>query len=75
LAARTREVRERCEAKAVLGVALFRSESEQVIELHLITPEDEKSRRLTYGGPPNYSPRWASNAALNWLRLIAEGTK
>lgn len=75
LAARTREVRERCEAKAALGVALFRSESEQVIELHLVTPAGEKSRRLTYGGPPNYSPRWAGNMALNWLRLTAEGTK
>jgi competence/damage-inducible protein CinA-like protein len=75
LAARTREVRERSEAKAALGVALFRSESEQVIELHLILPDDEKSRRLTYGGPPNYSPRWAGNMALNWLRLTAEGKK
>ena len=75
LAARTREVRERCEAKAALGVALFRSESEQVIELHLVTPAGEKSRRLTYGGPPNYSPRWAGNMALNWLRLTAEGAK
>jgi competence/damage-inducible protein CinA-like protein len=75
LAARTREVRERCEAKAALGVALFRSESEQVIELHLVTPAGEKSRRHTYGGPPNYSPRWAGNMALNWLRLTAEETK
>lgn len=75
LAARTREVRERSGAKAALGVALFRSESEQVIELHLIHPDDEKSRRLTYGGPPNYSPRWAANMALNLLRLAAEGTK
>jgi competence/damage-inducible protein CinA-like protein len=75
LAARTREVRERSGAKAALGVALFRSESEQVIELHLIHPDDEKSRRLTYGGPPNYSPRWAVNMALNWLRLAAEGKR
>ncbi len=75
LAARTREVRERSEAKAALGVALFRSKSEQVIELHLILPDDEKSRRLTYGGPPNYSPRWAGNMALNWLRLTAAGKK
>jgi len=75
LAARTREVRERTEAKAALGVALFRSESEQVIELHLVTPDGEVSRRLTYGGPPNYSPRWAVNMALNWLRLTAGQTK
>lgn len=75
LAARTREIRERSQAKAALGVALFRSESEQVIELHLVLPEEEKSRRLTYGGPPNYSPRWAGNMALNWLRLTVEGKK
>ncbi|RJP55318.1 MAG: competence/damage-inducible protein A [Anaerolineaceae bacterium] len=75
LAARTRQVRERSGAKAALGVALFRRESEQVIELYLILPDDEKSRRLTYGGPPNYSPRWAVNMALNWLRLAAEGNK
>ena len=75
LAARTREVCERTKAKAALGVALFRSESEQVIELHIITPEGENSRRLTYGGPPNYSSRWAANIGLNWLRLVAEGAK
>jgi len=75
LAARTRELRERSGAKAALGVALFRSESEQAIELHLATPEGEKSHRLTYGGPPNYSPRWAGNMALNWLRLTAGKTK
>ena len=75
LAARTRELRERSGAKAALGVALFRSESEQAIELHLATPEGEKSQRLTYGGPPNYSPRWAGNMALNWLRLTAGKTK
>lgn len=75
LAARTREVRERTEAKAAFGVALFRSESEQVIELHLVTPDGEMSRRFTYGGPPNYSPRWAVNMALNWLRITAGQTK
>ncbi len=75
LAARTRELRERSGAKATLGVALFRSESEQAIELHLVTPKGEKSQRLTYGGPPNYSPRWAGNMALNWLRLTAGKTK
>ena len=75
LPAQTRQIRERHSAKAALGVALFRSESEQAIELHLATPEGEKSHRLTYGGPPNYSPRWAGNMALNWLRLTAGKTK
>ena len=75
LPAQTRQIRERHSAKAALGVALFRSESEQAIELHLVTPEGEKSHRLTYGGPPNYSPRWAGNMALNWLRLTAGKNK
>ena len=75
LPAQTRQIRERHSAKAALGVALFRSESEQAIELHLATPEGEKSQRLTYGGPPDYSPRWAGNMALNWLRLTAGKTK
>jgi competence/damage-inducible protein CinA-like protein len=75
LAAHTRQVCERSEAKAALGVALFRSEAEVAVELHIVTPEDEKSRRLTYGGPPKSSPRWASNAALNWLRLTAQEPK
>ena len=62
-------------SKAALGVALFRSESEQTIELFSITPDGEKSRRLTYGGPPNYSARWAGNTALNWLRHLAAERK
>lgn len=72
LAARTRQVRERSGARAALGAALFRSDSEQAIELHLITPAGEKTRRLTYGGPPNSAPRWAANMAWNWLRLAAQ---
>lgn len=71
LPTRTRQIREQHAAKTALGVALFRSESEQSIELHILSPNGEKSRRLTYGGPPNYSPRWAANMALNWLRLHA----
>jgi nicotinamide-nucleotide amidase len=70
---RTRELQKRTDASTALGVALFHSDTEQVIELHLITPEAENSRRLTYGGPPNSSPRWAANMALNWLRHAAQG--
>ncbi|MCL4824062.1 MAG: hypothetical protein KJZ57_07565, partial [Anaerolineales bacterium] len=66
-------VRARSGAKTALGAALFRSESEQTVELCIVTPEGEKSRRLTYGGPPNLSPRWAGNTALNWLRTTAQG--
>ena len=72
LSARTREAMTSHSAKAALGVALFVSENERVIEQVLITPEGEESRRLSYGGPPKYAPRWAVNLALNWLRQTAE---
>ncbi len=67
----TRQARQRHSAKAALGVALSVSDAETAIELHLVTPEGETSRRLTYGGPPKYAPRWAGNLALNWLRQTA----
>ncbi len=67
----TQKVREKFSAKVALGVALFPSETEQVIELCLLTPKGETTRRLTYAGPPKYAPRWASSNALNLLRLSA----
>jgi molybdopterin-biosynthesis enzyme MoeA-like protein len=75
LAEQTRKSMQAHSAKAALGVALFASEEEQVIEQLLITPDGEQSRRLTYGGPPKYAPRWAGNLALNWLRQTANAKK
>ena len=74
LSARMREAMRLHSAKVSLGVALFASEKETIIEQVLITPEGEESRRLSYGGPPKYAPRWAVNLALNWLRQTAEKT-
>ena len=65
------KAREKFSAKVALGVALFASETEQAIELCLLTPQGEIMRRLAYGGPPKYAPRWASSNALNLLRLSA----
>ncbi len=73
LAEHTRRVRERSGARAALGVALQRSDSNPQIALFLITPEGERSRQVGYGGPPRNAPRWAGNAALNWLRRVAQG--
>ena len=67
----TQKVREKFSTKVALGVALFPSEKEQVIELCLLTPQGEITRRLTYAGPPKYAPRWAASNALNLLRLSA----
>ena len=72
---RTRQARERHASKVALGVALFASAKEQVIEMQIDSIDGNQSRRLTYGGPPKYAPRWAGNLALNWLRQIAGGKK
>lgn len=66
-----RGAREKTSARAALGVAAYPSEGQVNIDLCLITPVREHSRRITYGGPPRNAPRWAANAALNWLRQTA----
>jgi competence/damage-inducible protein CinA-like protein len=70
---RLKNIQQETGVNAILGVGLFRTDLEQAIEICLITPEAEFSRRLTYGGPPNSAPRWAANMALNRLRLAALG--
>ncbi len=67
----TRAAREKASARAALGVAVYGSEEQVGIDLCLITPAREHLRRIAYGGPPRNAPRWAANAALNWLRQIA----
>jgi hypothetical protein len=44
---------------------------ERAAELALITPNGEKTHRITYGGPPRSLPRWSVNLALNLLRTRA----
>jgi competence/damage-inducible protein CinA-like protein len=56
-------------ADAALGVAVFMEE--RAAELALITPDGEKTHRITYGGPPRSLPRWSVNLALDWLRRRA----
>jgi hypothetical protein len=41
----------------------------------LITPDGEKTQHITYGGPPRSLARWATNLALNWLRVTVEEMK
>ncbi len=53
-----------------LGVALY--PEERAAEMALITPQGEKTHRITYGGSPRALPRWALNLALNWLRMTVE---
>jgi len=52
-----------------LGVAIYMEE--RAAEMVLITPQGEKTHRITYGGPPRSLPRWSVNLALNWVRSKA----
>jgi hypothetical protein len=65
-----RRARADSHADAALGVAVY--PEERAAEMAMITPQREKTHRITYGGPPNSLPRWAMNLALNWLRIEAE---
>ena len=56
-------------ADGALGVAVYLEE--RAAEMALITPQGEKTHRITYGGPPRSLPRWAVNLALDWLRRRA----
>ena len=64
-----RSVRMEANADAALGVALY--PQERAAEMALITPNGEKTHRITYGGPPRSLPRWSVNVALDWLRRRA----
>ena len=56
-------------ADAALGLAV--SLEERAAEVALITPQGEKTHRITYGGPPRSLPGWSVNLALDWLRRRA----
>ncbi len=72
LQAALRELREKHNAEAALGIAFFPGEGEQRAEVLLITPDGEKSRDLRYGGHPQNALSWAPNIAINILRRAAE---
>lgn len=67
-----RNARTESNADVALGVAVF--SEERAAEMILITPQGEKSHRITYGGPPRSLPHWSVNLALNWLRTKATET-
>jgi competence/damage-inducible protein CinA-like protein len=64
-----RAARAESQADAALGVSIY--PDERAAEMALITPNGEKTHRITFGGPPRSLPRWSVNLALNWLRTAA----
>jgi competence/damage-inducible protein CinA-like protein len=69
LMAALRAARADANADAALGVAMYLEE--RAAEMALITPQGEKTHRITYGGPPRSLARWSVNLALDWLRRRA----
>src|SRR5215216_2069380 len=61
----------RADSSADVALGLVVSLEERAAEMALITPQGEKTHRITYGGPPRSLPRWSVNLALDWLRRRA----
>ncbi len=70
LMAVVRTARDDNKADAALGLSV--DLEQHSADMVLISPRGEKTHRITYGGPPRSLPRWATNVALNWLRLAAQ---
>jgi competence/damage-inducible protein CinA-like protein len=73
LMAALRAARADSDADAALGISMYLQE--RAAEIALITPQGEKTHRITYGGPPRSLPRWSVNIALDWLRRRAMETE
>lgn len=68
-----RSARADSKADIALGISIYMEE--RAAEMAMITPNGEKTHRITYGGPPKSLPRWGMNLALNWLRTTLEEMK
>ena len=66
------EVRRGKNSSLALGIALSIIGEQQNITIHVLTPQGNEERHLTYGGHPGNAPRWATNMGLNILRRRAQ---
>jgi competence/damage-inducible protein CinA-like protein len=66
-----KSAQEKHNANAAFGIAAF--PDKRIVELMLITPDESRTRQLSFGGHPALISRWAINHTLNWLRCKAEG--
>jgi competence/damage-inducible protein CinA-like protein len=59
------------QAHTGLGLAIYHTDKRTEILIILISPAGEEHFTLSYGGPPQYTSRWAINHALNILRNVS----
>lgn len=57
-------------ADVCLGVAAYPGKGKSDAYLVLVTPEGQKQHSRSYGGPPEYTPRWALHNGLDLLRKL-----
>lgn len=53
-----------------LGVAVYPGKEKRDAHLVLVTPEGQQQYTRSYGGPPEYAPRWALHNGLDLLRKL-----
>ena len=73
LSAFLKSTQEKYKARAAIGIAAF--PEKRTAEVMLITPDETRTRELTFGGHPGLLSRWAVNLTLNWLRQAAEADR
>lgn len=73
LAEALEKVRRGKNSSLALGIALSIIGEQQNITIHVLTPQGNEERHLTYGGHPGNAPRWATNIGLDILRRRAQG--
>jgi nicotinamide-nucleotide amidase len=70
LLALTEQYRQARQAQVGLGVAIRPGAEKQEVYLALITPEGIRTHYRPYGGPPENTPQWAMNYALDLIRNL-----
>lgn len=66
-------VRDACQAKDAqvgIGLILEPGETQQQLDIVLVTPEMERTMIRTYGGPPQLAPIWGINICLDLIRKL-----
>jgi len=53
-----------------LGVVIYPEHEKQDVHIALITPEGRRQFSRSYGGPPDYAPRWALHHSLDVIRNL-----
>ena len=71
LAPQVADCRLRRQVDVCLGVAIFPASEKQEVAFAWVTPDGAQETVRPYGGPPEYTARWALHHALDILRKLA----